>query len=69
MHLCFFSFTDWNNYTGECVWEEPEGYKEVNYTLLMAMAKGPVKMQHFFSLLLFTAVASIFIPAYCFAIP
>ena len=30
----------WNNYTGECVWDEPEGYKEVNYALLMAMAKG-----------------------------
>ena len=42
MHLRFLSLSraDWNNYTGECVWEQPEGYKEVNYTLLMAMAKN-----------------------------
>ena len=30
----------YNNFTGECVWEEPEGYKPINYTLLMMMAKN-----------------------------
>ena len=32
--------TDYNNFTGECVWEQPEGYKEINYSLLMMMAKN-----------------------------
>ena len=30
----------YNNYTGECVWEQPEDYKEINYSLLMMMAKN-----------------------------
>ena len=31
---------DYNNETGECLWEQPEDYKEINYSLLMMMAKN-----------------------------